>query len=751
MKRAIILLSFIALSQSLYSQLFVSRDTINVTESGYSLKMPWANGINFANVSNIDLNLDGKLDLVAFDRINQFGVGRFRCFINTGIAGQTKYAANPDLSYYFPVAANWAVFKDYNFDGKADLFCSTPAGIMVYANKTFTNVGAPPTLSFSLVKSLLYDNQVPPANIYAASNAVPGIADIDNDGDLDILTFSPFGTFVEFYKNLSIETYANNDSLNVFTKATSCWGNFAESSCMSTLNQTCALRPSKENTPQPNYNSLHAGSCLACVDTDGDLDQDLVMGDISCNHMLYAHNGGSSVTANIVATSSVYPNYPLIGNTQQIQFNNFPCAYNVDVDGDGKKDLIATPNATGSENFQSMWYYKNTSATGTVNFQFQKNNLFQDEMIEVGQNSFPVLFDYNADGKKDLLIGTYGYYVGNTLTAKLTLYANTGSTTQPSFSLVTRDYASVLSQSLNCASPTVGDIDGDGDIDILLATQSGQVHWLKNTAGVGAPATFTFLTNSFSLAVSPPSVAVPAAAAPQLFDTDNDGLLDLMMGGKNGRIWYYRNIGTLTAPSFSFITNNFGSVNVQGSSNLYGPDGYASPFFYKEAGLTKLLVGSVSGQLFYYSVPSASVNCNLINTTANSINEGGQSVPFFEDINGDNLRDLFVGNGSGGISFFSSKGPDVGINELTEEKNSLVNIFPNPVKQTINIRVDRIEVEKGQISITDILGKEIYVKSINSNFESIEVNELQPGIYFVKVTISNHSQTVTVVKKIIKE
>ena len=98
-----VFLFFLALlANTASAQLLVSRDTITVRENGYVLKMPWANGINYSNVSNIDLNFDGKKDLVVFDKINQFSVGRFRCFINTGPAGQIKYTAAPELSYNFP-------------------------------------------------------------------------------------------------------------------------------------------------------------------------------------------------------------------------------------------------------------------------------------------------------------------------------------------------------------------------------------------------------------------------------------------------------------------------------------------------------------------------------------------------------------------------------------------------------------------------------------------------------------------------
>jgi hypothetical protein len=749
MQKTFLFLYFLIFSLAVHAQLFVARDTINVIENGNTLKMPWANGINFSNVSNIDLNLDGKKDIVAFDRINAFGVGRFRCFINTGIflAGQTTYSANPELSYHFPQVTNWAVCRDYNCDGKEDLFCSTSAGITV-----FKNTSTPGSLNFALVKSLLYtDYQGTPANLYANTNAVPGIEDIDGDGDLDILTFSPQGSYVEFHKNLSKENGWNCDSLK-FQLASGCWGNIQESSCAIALNQTCSPRPAHVNKTGSENNSMHAGSCLTCLDSDSDGDQDLVMGDVSCNIIQFAYNTGSPSYANITDTTRLYPNYPNKGNTLQAKLNTYPCAYFLDVDGDNKKDLVATPNTIPSENTQSVWYYKNTSVTNTVNFQFVKKTLFQDEMIEVGESSYPVLFDYNADGKKDLLIGTYGYYVPlSGLQARLTLYENTGTLSQPSYSLISRDYAGLLSYSLTCVMPTVGDIDGDGAVDILVANQTGQIHWLKNLAGPGAVCNFTFINNPFALAVSPPSLAAPAAPAPQLFDIDKDGKLDLMIGGKNGKIWYYRNVGTVTSPSFSFITNSFGNVNVQTLPNLFGPDGYAAPFFYDEAGSTKLLVGSLSGRINYYSVPSVTANCNLISSSANGITEGSQSTVFFEDINNDNKRDLFVGNGSGGLSFFSSMGPDVGIKETTAEKTSLISLFPNPAKQTLNISVDKIEVETGQSSVTDILGKEICVKQMNSNIETIDISALQPGIYFVKITVSNHSQTVSSVKKIIKE
>lgn len=744
MARIFIIFYFAFYFLSTKAQLAVAYDTITVIENGKVLKMPWGNGLNYSNFSNIDLNYDGVKDLVAFDKLNQFGVGRFRCFIKTGLTSSETYTFNPSLSQYFPQASNWAVCLDYNCDGNEDLFCSGSGGITVYKNTGSSSSG----ISFALVKPLLYSyyQGSGTANLYASTAGVPGISDIDNDGDIDVLTFSPQGVFIEFHQNMSMEAYGNCNSLDTFKLSTGCWGKITENNCAVEFNQNCAFKP------WPDYHAelqdpLHAGSCLTCIDYDNDNDKDLIMGDISCNYVEFAHNAGTATSALITDTTKLYPNYPNKNSTTQIKMNNFPCTYNVDVNGDGKKDLIATPNSFGSENTMGVWYYKNASPTNTVNFQFIKNNFLQDEMIEVGQNAYPVLFDYNADGKKDLLVGTFGYYNTGSLKAQLTLYKNTGSLSQPSFSIVTRDYAALSTQSLNYALPTAGDIDSDGDVDILIGTSNGKIHWLVNTAGAGNVSAFTFSNNPFNF------ITLSAVAAPHLFDIDKDGKLDLMIGGKNGKIAYYKNTGTANVPAFTKKSNNFGAVNVVGDPNLYGNDAYASPFFYEEATGTKLLVGSVSGQIFHYSIPALvndSCVANLISIGANGINEGAQSTVFFEDINNDAKRDLFVGNAGGGLNFFSSKSPFVGLNDLNSETESVVNVFPVPASQVLNIIISGIEARKVKVEIFDLLGKHVTGNAFASNSGEVNIEMLQPGIYLASVTIYSGQEEIRVLKKIIR-
>ncbi len=746
----IFLLSFLVTRTS--AQLLIARDTITVIENGRVLKMPWANGINFTNASSLDLNGDGKKDIVLFDRLNQYSIGRFRCFLNTGSAGQIKYKEDTYSPYFFPEVANWAVFRDYNCDGKEDLFCSTSAGIKVYKNVSSVSTG----LKFELFKALLYSDFNPNGtpsigNLYASTVGVPGIEDIDGDGDLDILTFSPQGVLIELHENIR----TNCDSL-IFRLSTDCWGGISESNCEVSF-QACGQKAERNDQTDatPVQKTYHAGSCLTCLDSDGDGDQDLIMGDVSCTNLQYVHNNGTNLLANFNDTTKLYPNYPNKGNTVQAELNLFPCAYYLDVNGDSKKDLIATPNTMGSENTKSVWLYKNTSTTGTVNFQFVKNNFLQDEMIEVGQNSFPILFDYNGDGKKDLLIGNFGYYNGNTLNSRLTLYKNIGtSLSQPSFSLITRDYLSLSTRSLsngipmNNVMPTVGDIDGDLDLDLLIGTSTGQVHCFENTAGAGNPCNFSiFKENPFSFTTA------SGVAAPQLFDLDGDNKLDLLIGTKNGRISWYKNIGTQTIPTFSLITNFLGNVDVKGNLNYFGYDGYAAPYFFREGGQTKLLVGSVSGRIFYYSVPAVvTLPFSLISPGVNGYNEGGQSTVCYDDINNDGKPDLFIGNAGGGLSFCSSRSVLVGIETLTPERlEGLVNFFPNPVSEMLSVDVKVEDARNIKMRILDLLGKEIRMQEMSSPSGSVNVSDLAKGVYFVSIEFDAHAQNYRLIRKVIKD
>lgn len=736
-------LSFLLLFAKLFlAQTNVYRDTIPVFESNNRLLMPWAGGINFSSFTQIDLNADGKKDIVAYDKICGSG-GKLRAFLNVGSAGVAKYKHAFNYQNQFPIINEWALFFDYNNDAKADLFTYTPGGIKVYKNNS---VGQ--NLSFSLVSPLLRSDYNPTgtpnvSNLYCNSVALPGISDIDNDGDLDVLSFSVFGIKIEYHKNMSQELYGTSDSL-VFDMVDDCWGDIKENNCQVDLNQ-CPFMKMYNNSIQDTANKvLHSGSCIMCFDRDGDGDKELIMGDISCSNVFYVDNQGDFSNAHIGDTTILYPNYPAKGSTDIIKMNSFPCTYNLDVDNDGFKDLIASPNAVaGSENYQSVWYYKNASSTPTVNFVLQKKNFLQEDMIELGEGAYPVLFDADNDGKKDLIVGHLGYYNGTTNKSRLAYYKNIGSSAAPSFSLITKDYQSLSSYNIFSMAPTFGDLDNDGDKDLIIGDNNGQLHYFQNIAISGAPALFANHIANYQF------IDVGNFAYPQLFDVNKNGTLDLVIGSLNGKLSYYSNIGTATSPTFSLQTSFLGGVDVRQTS-IGSITGYSMPFMYSDAGITKLLVGSEIGNIYSYNNVDGNLTgtFNRVDTTLFNINEGPRCAIFYEDITNDGKRDLFIGNHAGGLAFFNSTNVNgVGIEEVLIDTDVLV--YPNPTSDKITIAINDESYSELTIKCLDILGNNLYEASTFNKLIQVDMSSFSKGVYFIQLLRKDEKQMNMITKKII--
>jgi hypothetical protein len=731
MSRLFFFLFLDCLALRVFSQTTVYRDTIPVYELGSKLENPWAGGINFSSFSSVDLNLDGKKDIVAFDKMSPSGFGKLRAYLNVGSAGVAAYKHAPKYEALIPKVEDWALFIDFDNDGRADLFTYTTGGI-----KVFKNISTVSTFSFVLVKSLIVSDYNPTgspniSNIYCNSVALPGIADIDGDGDLDILTYSVFGVKIEYHKNMSMELFGHADSLR-YNLQDNCWGDIQETTCAVYLNQ-CPY-PKLYNELINSSKVAHAGSCIMCIDRDGDGDQDAILGDVSCSEVFYIENTGSSSNAHISDTTAMFPNYPIRSSVNRIKLNSYPCTYYLDIDNDGFKDLLASPNTVaGAENFQSVWYYKNTSTTPTVNFSFQKKNFLQDGMIELGEGSYPVLFDADSDGKKDLLIGNLGYYNAGTNSSKIAYYRNIGSVSVPSFSLITRDYQGLSIYGLYSVAPTFGDLDGDGDQDLIIGQSNGQLAFFENTASVGLPASFSTPPTLFYEGID-----VGSFAFPQLYDVDKNGLLDLVIGSSNGRLAQYRNVGTSTSAAFSLSNNFFGNVDVKHYGSLTG---FSTPFMFDDAGVTKMIVGSEFGNLFYYTNIDGNISgaFNRVDTNLFKINEGVRCAPFYEDVTNDGKRDLFLGNYAGGIAFFNSANVNsVGIVDKVSEKS--IKVFPNPVKDELSINFDSNTIECLTYTITDVLGNEIYkIKSFNKNIR-IQTSDFADGIYFLSIHTAQNSQ-----------
>ncbi|MCF8298643.1 MAG: T9SS type A sorting domain-containing protein [Saprospiraceae bacterium] len=773
----------ISYSQTNYDIGFTRDFSVEVQDSlGLNYKNPWVGGMNATQFCEIDLNFDGIKDMFVFDKHGD----KYMTYINNGTPNSIDYTYAPEYEREFPYMYGWVKMADYNCDGKNDIFTYYPGGISVYKNVSNAIDG----LKFKLITPMLLSFQgLYYGNIQLSDEDYPGIVDIDNDGDLDIFVFYGLGTFLQYHKNLSMETYGTCDSLK-FELAHNCWGYFAESEVSNTLflNQTCWKGKSIVESDNKSSAPKHTGSTMLFLDLDNDLDKDLILGDVDYRNLIGLTNGGTLDTANIISQDTLFPS-----NTVPIDLVSFPCPSYIDINNDNLKDIIVSPfegsyyaKATG---FNSQLFYKNTGSSSLPIFTYQYPDIFQRDMIDVGIASMPVLYDYNNDSLLDLFVGNYGYidttylYYGDRISefrAKIAQFKNIGTQTQPKFKLITRDFANVSAQNLNDVRPTFGDIDGDGDIDMIIGEYNGILHFYENSAGVGNPWNLSLSQQNYM------GIDVGKYSFPELVDIDNDSLLDLVIGeeynewidslfnlaAKKGNLNYYKNTGTATNPTFTLITDSLGRVDVTDNYQNYDK-GYTIPCFFKDSlGGHKLLVGSGSGYIYYYKdidsnlTGTFTVDSSLIYTTVKDdtlfyvhhgtifetldssrlyIRVGHRAAPAIGDLNNDGYIDMIVGNLAGGLSFYRGNTPpphDIGFTDIVIPDLKF-NLYPNPATENITVQISEIpENTKVIIQIYNIVGKLIVSKTIiNTNQTSIDVNDFSNGIYICRISSLSNKET----------
>lgn len=729
------------LKQGISQPLFSHYDSIKVYNGATQLKNPWAGGLNFTEWSAVDIDLDGFKDIVVFDKSGE----KLRVFLNDGIPGVSSYTHAPFLQDQLPAVSSWCVFYDYDNDGKGDIFTYT---FGLGSIKVFHNTSTPGNIQFTLAKNIIqttyYSNQ-PPYNLYCSQVAIPGLADLDNDGDMDILSFSLSGITMEYHKNLSMETYGNADSL-VFHWMDSCWGDVEESSCITNMSSTvggCAPyqkymqlmhQRSSEKT------SLHAGSCIMCFDADGDKDTDIILGDISCDSIDFMRNGGTFPYAHIDSISKKYP------AQHPATFNLFPCTYYVDVNNDNKRDLLVAPNVQGSENYQSVWMYNNINQDTFPKFQYVKNNFFQEDMIELGEGAYPAVFDYEGDGDLDLLIGDFGYFSPPiNYTSKIAFFQNTGTSTAPQFVLQSTDFQNFSSYNIINKAPGLGDFDGDGDDDMFVGGYDGRLTYFENTAPAGTPAVYTFVSDYNSGFLS--GIDIGNAAYPQVIDLDRDGKKDLLVGEYNGTLNYFQNTGSAGSPQLTFIKDTLGAVRVVEPSYSYGQ---AMPYVFDDGGTYKMAVGSQRGYMYMYGNIDGNLNGTFakLDSVYGGIREGEHVAPCIADLTGDGIPDLIIGNYSGGVSFFKGRPNLTSIEEQLAAAMEM-QLYPNPAKDRITLQFDSYNTGKKHIRICDALGQLVKETSTADNITEVSTFELNSGIYFVRVTVQGPGAAIQTVKKLI--
>jgi hypothetical protein len=718
-----LLISIFFITCSVYGQTgFVLNQSIPVDRSG-PVELAWSGGLNFPMFSEIDFNNDGRKDLFVFDRSNN----RVLTFINNGGSGTHCWEYAPQYEKYFPVMQGWAFLYDYNCDGKPDIFTVNyfNNGIFQYRNDSQGS-----GLQFTLVdSSIQYDFGGPIlSNILASGNLVPDFNDIDGDGDMDIIgqQFQCAGGFA-YYKNMSMEDYGVCDSLDDYVLVTNVWGAFTlraglyTSVAVGNWNVSCFATGNNGGYEVTRRDDTFAS--LRTLDIDGDGDMDILIGDSQADNSLLVVNGGTPTNAHMVSQDTLFPSYDV-----PVNLHSFTAHAYIDADNDGIKDLVVSQSEY--DNNHGIYFYKNTGTNAIPTFNFQQNDFFQGEMIDVGESATPVLFDFDADGLQDLVIGNKQKTTGNTTyTTGLALYKNTGTLAAPAFEFVTDDYAGIESQLLTGQIfPAFADLDGDNDLDMVLGLDDGRFNYYENTAGPGVPAVFAAPVFYYM------SIDVGQAATPQLIDFDRDGLTDIITGNKNGLVKYFRNLGSASVPFFSSTPtiDTLGGINVQS----YGyPDGYSVPFVYEQHGLYRMLVSCMKGDIYLYGNINGNLNGTYTPLDTVFSKAGGYRSSYNlsvsgGDLNNDTLIDMLVGFYGGGVQVFYQ---DDNINSVSKGPGMEgLRISPNPAGDYVVVK-SNFRGAGQRYRLYDLNGRLLSSEPMPDHYSIIDTHELKAGIYLIRI------------------
>jgi len=425
-------------------------------------------------------------------------------------------------------------------------------------------------------------------------------------------------------------------------------------------------------------------------------------------------------------------------------------AFAADIDGDGDKDII-TSCRTG--NFHIAWF-ENLDGLGN----FGLPNIIEINLFDQSYSIYSV--DLDNDGDFDVITTAAS-------SDKVIWYENLDG--EGAFST-----QKVISGNADGAfSAIAADLDGDGDNDVISASDGSGLAWYENLDGQGNFSTTKIIDNTV---LSSRSVVVA--------DMDSDGDLDVVGNGiapGTARIFWYENLDGL---------GNFGPLRVIRDFSVYANiifvadangDGDMDVFSASPGDSEVAWHENLDGQgnfgpknIITNSLPNAWVvytadlnNDGDMDVLATSVETFAGEVVWFENVDGlgsfgkkqtittevqsprsviaadiDNDGDMDVVGSSQNddkIAWYEN----YTILSVEEHQTENFKIYPNPTQGLIylNSKTETI----GSVTIFDILGKKVL--QLDADVQSLDISNFQSGMYFLRIT----TDTGAIGQKIIKE
>lgn len=431
-------------------------------------------------------------------------------------------------------------------------------------------------------------------------------ADMDQDGDMDLLAEQPY-SYIRYYRN------DGDEGEPEFTLVTDTLKNVNGEPIFS----------DRQNIPN-----------VTDIDCDGYLD--LFIGRLDGTITRYESTGRDD---------RVVPQFELVSeNFEGIkivkQFGTMHGANTltfVDIDSDGDQDLF-----WGDFFEPSLLLIENRGSCGNPELQGDPQSFPPSNPVNTSGYNAPTFADWSGDGEQDLLIGILGgaYNADQTLGENLYFYDQNDN---GRFNLQTRSFLDGIDIG-NESMPAAGDLDGDGDIDLLLTNKidpgdsnTSLIHRYENRGTAEEPSLHFAET-----------LNLPDAYhyAPALGDLNGDRLDDLLLGTWKGRVAYLENTGNgFTMIEKSFLDLERGSNSAPALADI------------DNDGDLDLFAGESGGEIHFYRNEGSTRSPNFVLEKAfPDVQTDHRSVPTLYDIDGDGDLDLFIGTKSNGVKFYRNTG-----------------------------------------------------------------------------------------------
>jgi hypothetical protein len=578
------------------------------------MELAFLGGFNVPRPQLLDVDGDGDLDLFVQEQSNDVML-----FERDGEADGLPRFVMRTTKYQDLDVAEWYRFADVDLDGDLDLLAETPFSYIRY----FRNDGGPASPRYVMATDTLRDVNGSP--IFAERQNIAQLGDLDCNGRSDLLLGRLDGTVTRYEA-----AEAGAGGVPRFRLEAQEFAGI----------RIVGEQMGGPGPPQGSGPSMHGANTMALADYDGDGDLDLFWGDFFEQGLLLIENSGSCAEPAFASAPRQFP----LDNPVLTSGYNAPAFGEVSAAGQGLELIIGVlggafnPTKTAADNL----YYMERPASGS--WTVRTRHLLP--IIDVGSESVPALVDLDADGDLDLLLANKIDPEAQR-TSHIYRFENIGTPTAPS--LVMRSALPITGQ--YHAAPAFGDLDGDGRLDMVLGQWGASLSWYRataegKTAGKGKGETgngMYVLADSALVTITRGSNTLPA-----LGDLDGDGDLDMIVGESSGYLNYYRNEGDRAAPRFTLVTDSLERIR---------PGRRSAPFLADldaDSDLD-LLIGTEAGDVVLYRNEGTRLTPRFVRDGTFDLRVPGMAVPSVGDLNGDGIPDLVVGTAGGGALYFAGQ------------------------------------------------------------------------------------------------